>query len=180
MAKNSVGIFRFSEASRDQFTRFITSDRADSFAKTFVAKADYQELWPALGCWIGKSLAGAIIWTISKRKPVVANLQLLHTFAKFRRRGVGTVLCRRFLESINSSELNVSYWRVSAEPGAVEFYKSMGIKFLGKQKSGCQLAIAKLTATFEESVADLEDEIVRKAVYRNGKGGCVEVFEKQK
>ena len=121
---------------------------------------------------------GAIAWTISKRNPKVANLQLLHTFAAHRRRGVATTLCNYFLFKV---QFEATHFRVSCEADAQFFYESLGVKFLGKQKSGCLLAVArigqdKVRATFGDCVYDLEDPVVRSAVNRKGKGGCVEVF----
>ena len=79
--------------SRDEFVSAISTDKADAFAKTFVAKADMQENWDSCqGYWVDDELFGAIIVTISKREPKTANLQLLHTFAKHRRKGVAKVL----------------------------------------------------------------------------------------
>ena len=72
--------------SREEFVNAITEDKADNFAKTFRAKADMQDLWGnCMGLWDGDELAGAIIVSYSKRNPIIANLQLLHTFAKHRR-----------------------------------------------------------------------------------------------
>jgi hypothetical protein len=57
------------------------------------------------------------------------------------------------------------------------FYESMGFKFLGKQKSGCSLSMFKINGNnFADGIYDLNDEVIYKAVYKKGKGGCVEVF----
>ena len=164
------------ETTREEFVAHITEDKADSFAKTFVAKADMQDQWNScIGCWDGDQLMGAIITTISKRTPYVVNLQLLHTFVKHRRKGVARILTQDSLDRVCG--IGTSYYRVSAEPGAVDFYKSMGMIFLGKQKSGCQLSMFKINGNdFRTGYYDINDEIIRKAVYKKGKGGCVEVF----
>jgi GNAT superfamily N-acetyltransferase len=178
VGKSGDSTFRLLSTSVEEFKTAITSDKRDNFAKTFVAKANYQGLWPAVGYWRIKDhtrqLAGAITWTLSKRKPVVANLQLLHTFAAFRRQGVGRVLCNHFLKTVVKD--GAEYWRVSAEVEAIPFYESLGIRFLGRQKSGCQLAVARVAGSFGGCMVDLQDPVIRAAVYKKGKGGCVEVF----
>ena len=168
------------ETSRDEFVAHITENKADAFAKTFVAKADMQEQWQyCIGYWEGaaeQELAGAIITTRSKKTPYVFNLQLLHTFAKHRRKGVARVLTQDSLD--RAQGLGTSYYRVSAEPDAVVFYESMGFRFLGKQKSGCSLSMFKINGkNFADGIYDLTDPVIHAAVYKKGKGGCVEVFE---
>jgi predicted N-acetyltransferase YhbS len=163
------------ETSREEFVYHISDSKADSFAKTFVAKADMQDIWSTcVGCW-DDELMGAIITTRSKRTPYVFNLQLLHTFAKHRRKGVARLLTQDSLD--RAQGVGTSYFRVSAEPDAVPFYSSMGFKFLGKQKSGCSLSMFKINGnTFADGLYDLEDSVIKSAVFKNGKGGCVEVY----
>ena len=165
------------ETTRDEFVAHITEDKADSFARTFVAKADMQQQWEhCIGCWDTNELMGAIITTRSKRTPYVFNLQLLHTFAKHRRKGVARVLTQDSLD--RAQGLGTSYYRVSAEPDAVVFYESMGFKFLGKQKSGCSLSMFKINGkNFADGLYDLTDPVILGAVHKKGKGGCIEVFE---
>jgi len=167
---------RLRETSRDEFVAHITEDKADSFAKTFVAKADMQDQWQyCIGCWEGGELAGAIITTRSKKTPYVFNLQLLHTFAKHRRKGVAKLLTQDSLD--RAQGLGTSYYRVSAEPDAVVFYESMGFKFLGKQKSGCSLSMFKINGnSFANGIYDLEDVVIYNAVHKKGKGGCVTIY----
>ena len=164
------------ETSREEFLKHISEDKADAFAKTFVAKADMQKQWAyCIGCWENDELMGAIITTCSKRTPYVFNLQLLHTFAKHRRKGVARLLTQDSLDRIQG--LGTSYYRVSAEPEAVPFYESMGFKFLGKQKSGCSLSMFKINGkNFADGLYDIEDPIIYKAIYKKGKGGCVTIF----
>ena len=164
------------ETSREEFVAHITEDKADAFAKTFVAKADMQAIWEnCIGCWDTNELMGAIITTRSKRTPYVFNLQLLHTFAKHRRKGVARVLTQDSLD--RAQGLGTSYYRVSAEPDAVPFYKSMGFQFLGMQKSGCSLSMFKINGkNYTDGIYDLTDPVIRSAVYKKGKGGCVQVF----
>lgn len=166
------------ECSSDQFKSAISDDPADKFAKTFVAKANMQEQWGyCTGAWEGDDLLGAIITTISKREPKVANLQLLHTFAKHRGKGVGRILCEHSLSS--ARENGAVYFRVSAEPDAVAFYERIGFQMLGKQKSGCQLSMFRINGNrFTEGDYDINDSVISKAVFKKGKGGCVEVFQK--
>jgi len=166
---------RLSNCTRDQFTNAISSDKEDNFAKTFVAKADMQQNWEhCIGCW-EDDLMGAIITTRSKRTPYIFNLQLLHTFAKHRRKGVARILTQ---DSLNRAQGHgTSYFRVSSEPDAVAFYESMGFKFLGKQKSGCSLSIFKINGNnFNNGLYDINDPVIHKAVYRKGKGGCIEIY----
>jgi len=150
--------------------------KEDSFAKTFIAKANMQEQWDdCLGAFDGEVLLGAIIVTISKRKPHVANLQLLHTFYEHRNKGIAKLLCDFSFNQVKC--IGAEYIRVSSEIPAITFYEKIGFKFLGKQKSGCQLSICKLTGnTFSECDYDINDPIINKAVYKKGKGGCVEIF----
>jgi len=163
----------------DKFINAITDDPADKFAKTFVSKANMQEQWDCcVGAWDNDNLMGAIITTVSKRSPKVANLQLLHTFNAYRGKGVGKKLCE---QSIDYAIQNGSvYFRVSAEPDAVAFYEKIGFSMLGKQKSGCQLSMFKIGGrTIKEAIYNIDDPIISKAVYKKGKGGCVEIFEQK-
>jgi GNAT superfamily N-acetyltransferase len=165
------------KTTREEFVAHITENKADSFAKTFAAKADMQNIWGScIGCWSGNDLMGAIITTISKRVPSVANLQLLHTFAKHRRKGVARVLTQSSLD--NARQEGAVYYRVSAEPEAVLFYESMGFKFLGKQKSGCSLSMFKITGNnFSAGLYNTSDPNIYAAVHRKGKGGVVDDSE---
>ena len=164
------------ETSREEFLANITDDKADSFAKTFVAKADMQAIWNnCIGCWDTNELMGAIITTRSKRTPYVFNLQLLHTFSKHRRKGVARALTQDSLD--RAQGLGTSYYRVSAEPDAVVFYESMRFRFLGKQKSGCSLSMFKINGkNFTDGIYDLTDSVIHAAVHKKGKGGCVQVY----
>lgn len=161
--------------TREQFVAAITDDPADKFAKTFVAKADMQGIWNLCqGAFdAAGNLMGAVIMTYSKRLPHVANLQLLHTFAAHRRKGVARVLMQ---VCIDAASLECDYFRVSSEPGAVDFYNSIGLKFWGKQKSGCQLCIFRFDAKGKPRYS-LQDPVIRAAVFKNGKGGVVDMNE---
>jgi predicted acetyltransferase len=165
------------KCSREEFISAISTDPADKFAKTFVAKADMQKQWDE--CWgvfEGTQLMAAIITTVSKRKPHVANLQLLHTFANHRGKGAARVLCENSLSDMKNR--GVSFFRVSSEPSAVGFYEKIGFKFWGKQKSGCQLSIFRITSdSFSECEYDYTDSVIYNAVNKKGKGGCVEIFD---
>lgn len=169
---------KLSKCSRDEFIKAISSDKADSFAKTFVSKADMQEQWDE--CWGAYNddgqLMAAIITTISKRKPFVANLQLLHTFAAHRGKGAARVLCEDSLRQVKKR--GAQYFRVSSEPESVGFYEKVGFKFWGKQKSGCQLSIFRIDGkTFSECDYDYTDQMINNAIHKKGKGGCVEIFD---
>jgi ribosomal protein S18 acetylase RimI-like enzyme len=163
--------------TREQFVGAISDDKTDKFAKTFRAKADMQKQWPhCQGCWSEQGeLMGAIIVTKSKRLPHVYNLQLLHTFAAHRKLGVGRFLVESILSQIDNE--TDCYFRVSSEPDAVGFYEALGFTFLGKQKSGCQLSMFRINgASPSQGIYSLGEEAISKAVYKRGKGGCVEVF----
>ena len=164
------------KCTAEQFIAAITDDPADKFAKTFVAKANMQEQWDyCIGCWEDDQLLGAIITTISKREPKVANLQLLHTFSAHRGKGVGKILCEDSLKV--AKENRAKYFRVSAEPDAVQFYEKIGFTMLGKQKSNCQLSMFRINGdTFADGDYSLDNDAIYKAVHKKGKGGCVEVF----
>jgi ribosomal protein S18 acetylase RimI-like enzyme len=163
--------------TRDEFVSAITADKADSFAKTFVAKADMQKIWEhCIGAYDGDELMGAIITTVSIRLPKVANLQLLHTFAKHRRKGVAKTLTNASFSEVVG--LGSIYFRVSAEPDAVAFYESIGFKFWGLQKSGCSLSIFKINGTeINDGLYDDSDPIVNRALYSGKKGSLVSSYE---
>lgn len=171
----SYDIYRI---SREQFIRSITDNKEDKFAKTFVAKCDMINAWDdCSGIFIDDKVAAAIVTTYSKRLPKTANLQLIHTFAEHRKKGMGKELCE--LSLFWAQRNNCKYFRVSAEPDAVEFYKSIGFKFIGRQKSGCQLSIFPIERDTNFTLIDSKlvmDEVIKKAVYSKRKGGCVEVF----
>lgn len=156
---------------------FINSigGKEDSFAKTFRAKCDMMQLWEqCFGLYEGDELCSAVVFTISKNKPTTANLQLIHTFAKHRMKGYGKKLTIDVLDMIISE---IEYLRVSAEQTAVGFYENMGFKFLGRQKSGTQLSMCKITSNkISKCEFDKDDKYIWKCLNRNGKGGCVEIF----
>lgn len=165
------------KCSRADFISAISTDKEDNFAKTFVAKADMQDQWDyCIGAYAGNDLTAAIITTISKTKPHVANLQLLHTFVKHRGKGSARLLCE---DSLKRAKANgASYFRVSSEKSAVGFYKRLGFRFWGSQKSGTQLSIFRIGGnTFLEGDYDLSDTTINKAVNRKGKGGCTTLYE---
>jgi hypothetical protein len=61
--------------TKEEFVSAITKDKADGFAKTFVAKADAFDLWDrCIGAFIEDQLAGAIIVSVSKRNPILFRL----------------------------------------------------------------------------------------------------------
>lgn len=165
--------------SCEEFVAAITTDKADSFAKTFVAKANMQKQWDrCIGMFEDGALMGAIITTISKTNPKVANLQLLHTFNAYRRRGVAKTLT---IDSFNSAAAcGAVYFRVSAEPSAVEFYERTGFRFWGKQKSGCSLSIFKIDGDIEYGIYDDKDPVIRKALYSGRKGSLFSSYETKK
>ena len=157
--------------SREEWLDSMTDLKEDRFAKTFLGKADARGYWDnAYGCFIEGELAGGIVTTYSKRSPKTANLQLLHTFSQFRRKGVG-----KFLTEFSYQDAyreNCEYYRVSAEPKAVAFYESIGFTFWGKQKSGTSLCFHKITSsTISEGIYDQEDQTIYNKVYKDR--GCI-------
>lgn len=171
---------RFDAVSKEQFIKFISKNKEDNFAKTFVAKCDMLDKWnEVVGLWEGDDLSGAILTTISKRKPYIANLQLLHTFHKHRKKGVAKLLCQYSLIDVYLRK-GADYMRVSSEIPAIPFYEKLGIQFVGKQKSGCLLAMFKLNAHRYEDIDYSVDSVIYKAATFKGKGGCVELFKEYK
>lgn len=176
---------KFEPIVRENFECLIDTKTypQDKFAKTFVAKAKTMKLWNRCVAAIDEDtneIMGAIIVSFSKRQPVVANLQLLHTFYRHRGKGVGGKLCQWAFE--HAQQNHADFFRVSAEPDAVEFYKKIGFEFLGKQKSGSQLSMCLIKEADSFSVAnyDINNPYIQKAVLRKGKGGCVEFFKEVK
>lgn len=169
---STVSFMQLRSTTKDEFIASLTNLKEDKFAKTFVAKCNMMDDWDKCkGIWIDGKLAGAIVVTISKRKPVTANLQLLHTFHEFRGKGVARKLCE--WAKTYAVEMKAEYFRVSAEFDAVPFYEKCGFKFICKQKT------AKL-AMFKLSDPETIDEYIWKTMKKKGKGGCVECYVEYK
>ena len=169
-------IVNLSRCNRKTFIHNITNLKEDKFANTFVAKADMSNYWKdCVGVYNDKELLGAIILTVSKKEPKIANLQLLHTFFKHRKKGVAAYLCQFALKKALYEKS--SYFRVSSEPEAVNFYKKIGFTMLGKQKSGTQLSMFRIVdSNFKNGLYDITDPVINACVYRKGRGGCIEIF----
>lgn len=160
---------------RSHFVASITTDKADTFAKTFLAKADMLGIWGnCYGIVDDNQLTSAIITTYSTRKPLVANLQLLHTFAKHRGKGHAKFLCEHVVKKAFCD--GCEYFRVSAEKNAVEFYKKIGFRFLGEQKSGSQLSMFILGGERISEATWIIDPFIKKQIEKKGKGGCVKIY----
>lgn len=159
---------------REDFIKSLTDLKEDRFARTFISKCDMIKAWnKCWGIWEDGKVVAAIVTTYSRYEPKVANLQLLHTFAKYRNRGYAKLLCEEALFS--AIYYQCKYFRVSAEPQSVEFYKKIGFIFIGKQKK-CFLSMFSLTSTKIECNRPILDSVIEKAIYSKRKGGCVEVF----
>lgn len=160
----------------DVFDKAPLVTGADKFAKTFLAKADSFKLWPyAQGCFDGDRLGAAIVMRVGKRNPVTANLELLHTFAVYRQQGLAKQLV---LEEYQKLYRNALYFRVSSEADSVEFYRRLGFRFWGKQRSGCLLCMHAIGGTSPaQAKYDFNDPVIAGAVLSNRKGGVVEMFE---
>ena len=166
------------DVTREEFVSSLTDLKEDRFARTFVAKCDMIGKWEECrGCFIDEELAGAILITTSKRAPKVANLQLLHTFHKFRGQGVGRVLCKWGIEYALCKD--AEYFRVSAELDAVEFYEKCGFKFICRQKTA-KLSMFRLSSHKIEENNFEPDAYIWKTMNKNGKGGCIECYVEYK
>ena len=173
-----AGLTSILEVTRDEFivSRDNFSGREDRFARTFVAKADTMGLWPlARGVWVDGVVAAAIVVRVSKRRPLTANLQLLHTFSPYRRHGLASLLIQ---DSFSHLPEEVEYFRVSSEPDAIPFYRSLGFRFWGEQKSGTLLSIFRISGPqIKHGIYSREDPIISSAVNKTGRGGVVNLFE---
>lgn len=157
--------------TREDWIMSLTDYKEDRFAKTFLAKADMYNIWnTSYGLFDQDELLGGICFTYSKREPKTVNLQLLHTFYKHRKKGVGKLLTEFCIE--NSYNDKVKYFRVSSEKTSVTFYENIGLKFWGKQKSGTSLCFGELTSPFINGITyNKKDSYVYKKVFEHK--GCV-------
>ena len=164
--------------NREEFVSHLTKLKEDRFAKRFVAKCDMMKDWDKCqGIWIDGKLAGAIVVTISKRNPKVANLQLLHTFYEHRSKGVARALCDWAIQfAIDSC---VDYFRVSAELDAVVFYEKCGFKFVCRQKTA-KLSMFRLTSAKVSDNSFEPDAYIWGQMNRKGKGSCIECYVEYK
>jgi hypothetical protein len=147
----------------------------DKFAATFRSKADALKLWGNVaGLVEGDRILAAICVRVTLRFPFVANLQLLHTFATERRQGHATALVLRAYKDVHG---HAQYFRVSSEPEAVDFYRSLRLRFWGKQASGSLLCIHKIVGyTPGTGIYNLVDVTVHKLLYSGRRGSLVETF----
>jgi GNAT superfamily N-acetyltransferase len=162
--------------TKQQFTAAITDHKDDKFAKTFVAKANTQKLWKdCVGYWKGNTLCAAIITKHSAREPKTANLTLLHTFAKHRGKGYGTRLVEDSLQ--DALRQGCLYYRVSSEFEATPFYRKLGFKFLGRQKTA-ELSMFRLNGPSpKDGSYDITDPHIAKSVLSSRRGGIAETYE---
>jgi len=161
--------------TRKQFLATISEDKRDSFAKTFIAKANAQNLWgDCVGYWNGKTLVAAIVTKHSARAPKTANLSLLHTFAKHRGKGYASKLVT---DSLNEAlRADCLYYRVSSEFDSAAFYRKLGFLFLGKQKTA-ELSMFRLNGPSPKDGAyDLTDAYIAKSVTTSRRGGVRDVY----
>lgn len=161
--------------SRDLFvqTQCSSTHKQDGFANTFISKANMFDGWELPGARMimhGDELSSAIITSISKRKPYVANLQLLHTFYEHRGKGDASILCEDAVKY--AYESGAQYFRVSSEIPSINFYEKIGFKFWGVQKSGCQLSMFKIGGPkITDAIYELDD-VIEKALF-SGRKGCI-------
>lgn len=160
----------------------IGTDPRDKFAHTFRAKCDMLEKWDyAQVVRVGGEIAAGILVTKSKRHPPVYNLQLLHTFARFRRQGLAKLLVidewQIAYDDATSYE-HPHYFRVSSEPESVEFYRSLGFKFWGAQKSGTLLSMFRISSPeIGECDYDAQDATIRSALFSGRKGSVTDMYQ---
>jgi GNAT superfamily N-acetyltransferase len=146
----------------------------DRFAGTFKAKADLLDLWPhALGITDGDRVAGAIVIKVNTRAPV-ANLQLLHTFADYRKQGIARRLVLHAYALISDQ---AKYFRVSSEHDAQDFYRKLGLKFWGEQKSGSLLCAHKITCADPAKGDYRLDDTLRMMLYSHKRGTLVKRYD---
>jgi GNAT superfamily N-acetyltransferase len=175
--------YNFITLTKDLFLQREPYQYEDSFAKTFVAKANARNLWGAYDC-VGivddcQKLLGGCITTISKREPVCANLQLIHVFHDSRNLGVGKKLVMQSIDYAVS--VGAQYFRLSAEFEAIAFYEKLGFKFYGKQKSGTVLSIGKFVSVGDSTLTfSFDDTYIYNKLMSNIRGSLVEVFDEFK
>jgi GNAT superfamily N-acetyltransferase len=162
--------------TKKQFIAAMTDHKDDKFAKTFVAKANTQNLWKdCVGYWKGNTLCAAIITKHTARDLKTANLSLLHTFAKHRAKGYGTMLVQDSLhEALRQGCL---YYRVSSEFVAAPFYRKLGFKFLGRQKTA-ELSMFRLNGPSPKDGAyDITDSHIADSVMTKRRGALARSYE---
>lgn len=121
------------------------------------------------------SVKAAICTRLTKRGTIVCNLQLLHTFAAHRRQGLATALVLRQYER-NYKQVWGRYFRVSSEHDAVGFYRSLGIKFWGLQKSGSYLCIHFVAGPHPSSGVYEMSDWLKGQLHSGRRGSLVEAF----
>src|SRR3990167_2417345 len=106
--------------SRPEFVAGIHEE--DKFARQYFLKhADEDRLWASTwGCFEDGVLAGAIALRTVYGKNSYYNIKLLTTFKRFEKKGIGRDLCR--FAFTRAYKEGVKYFRISANPDAVEFY----------------------------------------------------------
>lgn len=167
---------QFKPCTKEQFQNAVTTDKEDNFTKYFIGKANHNDQWDSCyGAFDQDILLGGIIVTITKKNPISANIQLLHTFAAHRGKRVGTFLCEESLKMARAK--GAKYFRVSARPEAFGFYEKTGFKYWGRQQSGCRLSMFRISDdTIKSGIYDYSDKVIYSAVNKKGQGGCVEIF----
>jgi GNAT superfamily N-acetyltransferase len=127
-----------------------------------------------MGVWSPSGLAGATVVTVSKRQPRLSTMDLLFTFVAHRRRGVGAALVKWALQY--AFEIGSLYFRVASKFNSVEFYRSLGFRFWGFQKSGGSLSFFRFSpVSWQPSEADydLSDPFIYRNVFTKHVGGVV-------
>lgn len=162
--------------TREQFIEAIGP--GDEFArKYFVKHADEDQLWKTTyGVVFRECINGAISIKFVLGKNSYANIKLLHTFAAHRKCGVATALCNFALKIAHAH--GFKYFRVSANPEAIGFYRKCGFKFWGKQRSGCLLSAFKIGGPRIEQGIYERDEVIDRWLTKGKRGSCVEIYDR--
>lgn len=165
--------------SREQFVSAVSDDPADKFTKFFIKMSDDKGWWGMCEGLFDEDgdLMGAIINREIKRSGVrFTQLQLLHTFAKHRRKGVGKKLALTAHDfAVNRG---ISYFRIMAEQDARPFYESIGFEVVGQQKAGHFLILGRVQGEgFSDYHYELDDKVIHHEACVVPRGGCVELFK---
>jgi GNAT superfamily N-acetyltransferase len=130
--------------TRDEFVSCAPLE--EEFRKYYIRECDDMEGWAStFGAWqdgFEDILLGAITIKIPKRWPLCCNIKLLYVFGASQGHGVGSELCQFAFRMAHFCK--AEYFRVSVNPKAEQFYRKLGFKYWGRQRSGCFLSVFKV------------------------------------
>lgn len=164
---------RIESITKEDFGIAVSNHPDDAFAlRYFIPHATKDELWgTTYGAYKNGLLAGAIAL---RERPNYFNIKLLHTFAAHRKQGVARALCDWAVAKAYCA--GKKYFRVAANPNAFAFYRAVGFKIRGIQRSGCGLVAFRIGGPEIKHAIYEEDEQIRQWVHAKQMGGCVKVF----